>query len=493
MFVPFAAFAPDADPTAEGVLFDGTQNIVPTSRGYRGANDWSDHGVDSLTATCVGLWYARRTSKTNRLLAGTSTQLWERSGTSWGSLIPAAITVSAVSRWHFAQVGDITLAGSRDTQPLQFESTSATTIAAMPRYGIIDTVGDFVMIGDVVTSVTYSAAGLDIQPGEHRDRWWCSALGAYDSWTPSIALQSTTNRLTDVPGPLTAGRQLGERFVFYKNRGIWIGQYVGVPFIWEWALVTQELGTFGQGCVVPVQQLHYFIGTDDFYIYDGAQVRPIGKGMREWFFDRLQKQHAANIIGAHNEYDSLVYWYFPGPTSNAGELTEFVVFNYETGKWGCGVQSIQAAHSFLVDTLTWDQLWAGLVFNNVPNTTFDSAYFQAESFVPVFINGSKRLATLFGPHLNSALESSWYGDLTRSSLLRQVRMRWVQEPTSAVCVPKRSMYQGRAAELMSPCTMTFQSFFMTQDARWHKLNISTVGNWESPGFDAEVAPRGRGQ
>lgn len=490
MFIEFQGWYPDLAPTTPGILLDGTRNVVPTNRGYRGANDWSDAGIASLTATCAGLWYARRLDGVNRLFAGVHDMIYERSAGSWAAVVPAAITVSAVTRWRFAQVGNITLAGAKSTQPLQFETTSATTIAAMPRYDVIDTVGDFVMIGNVVTSVTYSAGGVNVLPGEHTDRWWCSALGAYDSWAPSLATQAASNRLTDTPGPLVAGKKLGERFVFYKGRGIWLGTYEGLPNIWGWQLVSSEVGTFGQDCVVPVGQLHYFVGNDNIYVFDGAQLRPIGEGVREWFFNRLVKQHAENIIGVHDQYNSLIYWWFPGGASG-GELNEFVVYNYETNKWGNGEITIQAASSFLVDQLTWDQLWTGYTFDGVPNTQFDSVYFQGESYVPVFVSGEKTVSTLFGPHLPSTLETSWAGDDTNTTMLRRIRARWVQTPTTAQLTPYRLMLQGDAGRVGNPTDMVRASWYFTQIARWHRVKIATTGNWETAGIDAEVTNSGR--
>ena len=47
-------------------------------------------------------------------------------------------------------------AGALETQPLVTDTTTFTSIAAMPRYAIIDSINEFVMIGNVVVSVTYS-------------------------------------------------------------------------------------------------------------------------------------------------------------------------------------------------------------------------------------------------------------------------------------------------------------------------------------------------
>ncbi len=437
------------------------------------------------------MWFARRVTVPNQLYAATSQQIWRRQSLSWVGIVPAGITVSAVSRWQWAQVGDVTLAGSKETQPLQIEagSTTATTLTTMPRYAVIDTVGEFVMIGNVQTSVTYSQGGAAVvNPGDHPDRWWSSARGNYADYNPSIATQAATGRLLDVPGGLTAGKQLGERFVFYKQRGMWVGTYEGPPFIWGWALATQEVGTFGQQCVVPVNYVHYFVGNDNFYVFDGAQVRPIGEGVREWFFGRMNKSYADKIWGVHDEYNSLVYWWYP---TDSARLNDFVVYNYEVGKWGVGELGMQAASAYFVDDLTWDQLWQGLTFDAIPDTTFDSAYFQANSFVPVFIDDTKRLSTQLGPHLDSSLQTTFGGDDAKTSLLRRVRIRWITAPTTATLTPSRVMQQGDTPQPGNTVTMRNARFDFTQNARWHRALIQTEGNWESPGIDAELVNRGR--
>lgn len=493
MFISFSNWLPDVDPVAANVLVDGSNNVVPTIRGYRGANDFLPVlGQTSLSATVAGIWYARRVDNQNLLFGGTPTQIYLRSGGGWTANVGAATTVSAVTRWQFAQWGDLTFAGAKETQSMVTDTTTFTSIAAMPRFAIIDTVGEFVMIGNVTTSVTYSVGGATtVTPGDYQDRWWCSGLGNPLTYNPDTATQAATGRLTDVAGKLTAGRALGDRFVFYKQRGIYVGEYVGPPFIWAWSLISQEIGTFGQQCVVPVGEYHYFVGNDDFYAFDGQQARPIGEGMRTWFFNRMVKSYGDRIWGVHDQYNKLVYWWYPGPNSVSGSLDDFVVYHYQTGKWGCGTLLMQAATSFFVDALTWDQLWVGYSFNTVPNTTFDTAVYQAEAFVPVFFDENNQLATMDGEHMDAMLHTSYGGDDTRTSLLRRVRARWMTTPTTATLTPYRVMRQGELALVGDTRTMVNARWDFTQNARWHAVRIGTTGNWETSGVDAEVVSRGR--
>lgn len=498
MFIPFSNWQPDTDPVSPNLLTDPSINMVPTIRGYRGAASFLPVAAQtSLSGTAVGMWYARRVDNTNLLFGGTPTNIYIRSGGAWTA--NTSVTISAVSRWQFAQYGNLTFAGAKETQSMITDTTTFTSIATMPRFAIIDTINEFVMIGNITTSITYSdgAGNVTLSPGDYQDRWQCSGIGNPLTWTPSLATQCTTNRLTDVPGALTAGRALGDRFVFYKQRGIYVGDNIGVPFVWQWSLISAEIGTFGQQCVVPVGNFHYFVGNDDFYVFDGQQARSIGTGMREWFFARMDKSNANLIWGVHDQYNKLIYWWYPGPTSTSGALNEFVVYHYGTNRWGRGgpasgsSPTMKASTGFFVDALTWDQLWTGFTFDTIPNTTFDAAVFQAESFVPVFFDANNRLATLDGAQLPGVLKTTYGGDDSRASLLRRIRARWIKTPTTAILTPYRLMRQGELPTAGTARSMQNARWDFTQHARWHQVSIATTGNWETSGIDAEIVVRGR--
>jgi len=304
MFIPFSNWMPDSDPVTPNLLTDPSNNIVPTMRGYRGANSFLPVlAQTSLSATAVGIWYARRVDSTKLLFAGSPSSMYVRAGSSWTA--NASVTISAVSRWQFAQYGNLTFAGAKETQPMVTDTITFTSVGtgltSMPRFAIIDTINEFVMLGNVTTSLTYSIGGaITVQVGDHQDRWWCSGIGNPLTWNPDIATQATTGRLTDVPGKLTAGWALGDRFAFYKQRAVYLGTNTGVPIVWEWALISAEIGTFGQQCVVPVGNFHYFVGNDDFYVFDGQQAKSIGQGMKDWFFARMDKSYADLIWGLHD-------------------------------------------------------------------------------------------------------------------------------------------------------------------------------------------------
>ena len=163
MFIPFSNWLPDSDPVAPNLLVDPSNNLIPTIRGYKGANAFLPViEQTSLSQTSVGIWYARRVDNTNLLFGGGPTQIYIRSGGAWTA--NTSVTISAVARWQFAQYGNLTFAGAKETQSMVTDTTTFTSVGAgltsMPRYAIIDTINEFVMIGNVTTSVTYSIGGV---------------------------------------------------------------------------------------------------------------------------------------------------------------------------------------------------------------------------------------------------------------------------------------------------------------------------------------------
>ena len=498
MWIPFSNWQPDLDPVTPGVLMDGTRNIVPTRRGYRHSQALRNvAGQADLGANPTGLWYAMRNDGVNNLYAAVGTSMKVRVGYSWTNAVAAAVTVSAVAtRWQFAQFGDLTFAGTKETQPMVTDTTTFTSIATMPRFAIIGVANEFVMLGNVAVSATYSDGygATMVTPGDYPDRWWCSGIGNPFAWNPDLATQCTSGRLTDIPGPLTAGKALGDRWVFYKQRGIWLGENTTLPFVWEWAMISKEIGTWGADCVAVVGDQHFFLGNDDFYSFDGQAVKPIGQGVREWFFNQVNRNYLYKTLAFVDRNEKIVYWAYASNQSS-GSSDRFICFHYENGRWGnSGDFTAHCAVEVFADNFTWDQLWAGYTWDSIPNTEWDKVAPVQNTYLPAFLKTADGALTMLynGAPQNSTMITSFGGDDAKTSLLRRVRMRWITPAQEAYLTPYRLMLQGGNPEAGITRTQTFARFDFTQVARWHKIKLDTVASvWETTGIDAEVLMRGR--
>ena len=497
MWVPFSNWQPDLDPVTPGILVDPSDNFVPTRRGY--ANSQALQAVASqsnLAANPTGLFFATRNDGVNNLYAAAGTSMYVRIGYSW--TICNSVTLSAVStRYQFAQYGDLTFAGAKETQSLISDTTTMTSIAVMPRYAMIDVCNTFLMIGNVAVSVTYSDGfgNTMVVPGDYPDRWWCSGIDNPLTWQPNVATQATSGRLTDLPGPLTAGRALGDRFVFYKQRGIWLGENTVVPFVWEWSMVSKEVGTWGPQCVCVVGERHFFLGNDDFYTFDGQKATPIGEGVREWFFDNASRDYLYKTLGFVDRERKLIYWGYVPAGSSTGNIAKYICFHYENGRWGkSGDFAANVATEFFADPFTYDQLFAGITYDAAPNTQYDNVAPIGKTWLPAFLRtvDGALVQMNSGPPQDSVLRTSFGGDDTFTSLLKRIRARWITTPTTAYLVPYRLMRQGETPTPGSTVTMTNARWDFTQAARWHEVEMRTVGSfWETTGCDADIKQRGK--
>ena len=84
-------------------------------------------------------------------------------------------------------------------------------------------------------------------------------------------------------------------------------------------------------CVVQYKQTFFWIGTDQFYMYDGV-VRPIPNTMnRRYFFDNVNLVYRNKIFGIVIPAYDEIWWFYP--SKNSTENDSVIIFNVSEGFW----------------------------------------------------------------------------------------------------------------------------------------------------------------
>lgn len=80
---------------------------------------------------------------------------------------------------------------------------------------------------------------------------------------------------------LVGVKKLRDWCMLYTTQGIYRMTYVGLPNVMQ----IEQVSTVGaiSNCIVEAAGIHYFIGTDNVYAFDGSNVEPIGTAIAEWF------------------------------------------------------------------------------------------------------------------------------------------------------------------------------------------------------------------
>lgn len=474
-------FGPDLDPTTPGVLTD-CSNLLPLVRGYGAAPSPASVGLPALAAACRGFAVVRKLDDTNRLIAGTATNLYERSSATWTDVSGGStFTGSADVRWRFAQFGDVTIVTNR-ADPVQASISGAFAALAgtPPKAAICETVAGFVMLFDV-NDATFGY-------GDNPDRWWCSGLYNHATWSPSTATQAATGRLFDTPGKVTAGRRLGSNIVAYKEKSMYLGIYQGPPFVWGWTLISSDIGCISQEACVNIGTAHIFASYDDFYLFDGTQPVSIGDQVREWYQRTLNLSYKHRMVALHDRARSIVMFYFPSTASATGDPDIGLAYNYRKGEWGRADLNVEAAAEYVSAQITYDGL--GTLFStydSLPAIAYDSPFWTAATFVPGIIDTSHQVMALNGAAGSSSLTTGDVGSDAGVTFASRVSPRFLTTPTTGSLTSYSREYMGASLSTRKTASMTRGRFDLLQSARWHRVKLDFTGTMEISGLGWELS------
>lgn len=468
MIAALLGYAPDADPHIAGVITDAS-GIVPTLKGMAGAPSPSSVNMATLAATCVGAALLTKLDDTTRLLAGTTTKIYEAGVSTWSDVSRAATyTTGTTGVWRFAQQGNVSLAANgADTVQASVSTGAFSCISGGPVAAIVETVGKFVFAANTSTS----AQGV---------RW--SAINDYTNWTASIASQSGSDTLTTTSGPITAARRFGNLIVIYKKSSMYLGTYVGPPNIWQFDLIPGTAGAMSQEAVVnigtPENPKHIFMGEDDFYIYDGSKPVRIGSNrVSKTVYASLRQNRYYACKALHDKKNRRVYFYYP--VQDSAQPSNCVVYNYATDRWGIDNRSIEATVDYVSGSITYDGLGAlYATYDDFPNLAYDIAFVGNTQSTPAIFNTSHVIQTLNGPAGSAYIISGDYGDDLQFSTLRRVRPRFITAPVTATMT---NFYRNSPGDSLTTDTLVSLSnggFDVMRDARWHRLQMNFSGDWE---------------
>lgn len=476
-------FLPDADPTIPGVITSCT-NFIPYENGMKGApSATTPAGVPALAAECIGAAVVTKLDDTRRIFSGTTTNLYELIAGVWTDRSAFAYGGGADSRWSFAQFGDSTIAANL-SDFIQRSTTGAfATIATAPKAKIVFSVGSFVM------ALNTNDATYGIQP----DRWWCSGTFDDTTWTPSLSTLATTGRLVSTPGQITAGGRLGEYAIAYKEKAIYLGQFVGAPSVWDWIQVPGgEAGCVGQDAWCDVGGAHFIIGGDNFYMFDGSRPAVIGTGeVRQWFYDTSEPSLRYKTQCVFDRQNDMVWVFFCAIGSTT--RNEALTFHMKTKQWGRVTITSEAALNYISAGVTIDDLSSiSATIDGLSSYSFDSQFWLSGGRSLAVFDTSHQLQSITGDSASSGFTTGDIGDDDRVSTLSRTRIRFAPgfKPTTAVLQVYSKMDEGDDLTTGASDSISEGKFDVLQDARFHRLEYTFTGPTRVLGISADVKANG---
>lgn len=286
---PFGEWLPDIAPAGNVTV---ARNVFATANGYAPVPGFSAI-TGTLGAEFQGGGSFVGSDGTSILLGATASDLNAYSAGAWASVL--AVATSA--RWRFTQFGDNVICSNGGALVSYGLLTgTAAAIAGAPTATDVATVRDFVM-------------ALGINGNEQLIGW--SAFNDSSSWP-----MDTTNQSDDQPLP-DGGKAVaavgGEYGIILQKRAIRRATYVGGDVIFQFDVISPEVGCMAQGSVCNAGRLIFFLSERGFMLCDGESVAPIAdEKFNRWFFGTYSREDIDNIWSAVDPRRSLALWALPG-------------------------------------------------------------------------------------------------------------------------------------------------------------------------------------
>jgi hypothetical protein len=461
-------FLPDADPTTPGALMV-VDKMVPTMLGMAGQpSGIVPTGVGNLPGLCIGAAVVTKNDDTRRLFAATASTLYELVGTTWTSRNRVAPYTTGIDRrWAFAQFGDSTLASNLDDVIQRSPGAGAfADIATAPKARIIFSVGSFVM------ALNTSDGTYGVSP----DRWWCCAANDETSWTPSVATLATTGRLVSSPGKITAGGALGEYAVAYKERAIYIAQFVGAPAVWDFQrVIGGDAGCVGQDAWCDIGGAHFVVGQEEMYFFDGTRPVPVGNGeVSDWFYRTSDPNQRHKIKCFYDKSTNLLHICYPSIGSTVCDSA--LCYHTKSKRWGHETLEVEALLNYVAPGATIDGLDATYpTIDSLSTVSFDSGFWLqgGRSFAHINTSGSLRSRTGAGPNVSCGFTTGDAGDDRLRSTMVEMRLRFEPgyKPSSATVSILCRDDLGDTPVTQATSTLADSKFDVIANGRWHSANV----------------------
>lgn len=480
--IPFdKGFAPDLNATTPGIFVD-TDNIYPTPAGFRPFPSLQRATSNALFQAPMGAFLQQNLQVGGaNIMLGTQNSLWQYQADS-GDFIripnfyngpsapgPPTSGYYRSPRWRFTMFGSDLIALNPNDPPQLLAAPNYNTAVALggcpPQGSIIEAVGDFVLIFD--------SAGND---------WNCSGIGSDQSWTPDLATQAANGVLADTPGPIVGARVLGPSILVYKQRAVYLGQYAGPPTLWDFSLLSADVGTVCDEAIVTYGTSgarQAFMGFDNFYICDGSLPVAIPNPLWKWFFQTsLDARYAYNVWGTWNRLLNLVIWYYPSVNANpAGSLDRYVCWQPEVNRWTTG------ANPNIVEAVVEAPVSAAGAIVYSPMALFGTALMLSDYSMWQFS----------GPVASAYVTTGDIGDGKQLSFARGVRPIFNSFPANAAAelTPYYRWNLGDTQLAAKPVQLGSYGWFpVRQAARYQAAKLRFMADCEITGMQIDASAAG---
>ena len=152
------------------------------------------------------------------------------------------------------------------------------------------------------------------------------------NWAPS-ATNTAGDLIIGSGSKFVAAIETKREILVYTDASLHTLKFIGAPFTFGISQISTGISIIGPNAAVAVNDGVFWMGENQFYVYDGRTTQ-IPCSVRAKIFDDLNLDQRELVTAALNSQYNEVWWFYP--SLNSIENDKYVVYNYEEKVWYFG-------------------------------------------------------------------------------------------------------------------------------------------------------------
>ena len=263
--------------------------------------------------------------------------LWGADG--WGSASALTDVGTTLRIWSHYNFGEDLLINVRDGG-IYYWDKSATDAMTTPAVALSDisgansapTVAKIVKVSDRDRHVI--AFGCDPSSSTVQDPLLIrfSSIESVTDWLPTATNDAGSLKL-GTGSEIISAIETRQQILVFTDVSLHAMQYLGPPFTFGINLISQNITIMGPLSAIAVDDNVFWMGAEEFYVYNGS-VQRLPCTVRDYIFNDFNQSQAEKVTAGINSSFGEVWWFYP--SASAAEIDSYVVYNYQQQVWYYG-------------------------------------------------------------------------------------------------------------------------------------------------------------
>jgi hypothetical protein len=154
-------------------------------------------------------------------------------------------------------------------------------------------------------------------------------------WKPELANSAGFLFVKEGSKIITAANVRQETLV-WTDMSLSTLQFLGTAEVFGLQLLSSDTNIMGPNAYASVNNNMYWMGTDNFFVYDG-RVNVLKCPLTRYVFEDINREQAQLVYGGTNkEFSEVIWFYCSGGSTPSPTIDRYVVYNYRDDIWYYG-------------------------------------------------------------------------------------------------------------------------------------------------------------